>query len=582
MADLDLPVWSIPPNWSTPVTERLAWLTDVMTSRSLAEQRRAVRLTPRRYFDFKINPIGRVRSFFDQWMHRISDEACLLPLWHDKGKLTALAESGDERIALDTRWMEFYEGGIVLLYRDAFTFEAVEIAGIDDTGIDLAAGLDSDWVKGSTVYPVRRALLDVNTRTLNKTATVGDASLGFMVDQANDYDPGAEVLVTYDGYPIVSLEPNRLDDLELQYNRIMEELDNSTGRVRRYDENLRGYQTQFYNWTARGRQQHHELRQTLYRLRGRQKGVWMPSFNQDVVLSANLAPGQGSMDIEKIGYGALGGVIEGRDRVRLKDSNGTYRVVQIDAVNAAPSTDEERLSLAVNSVFTANAGTYASFLELVRMDQDDVEIVHHTDSMGVCEASAAFRSFSRLGAPPAIVYLPQPTVEMSDEACGDGALAPCYTPIQHYDGWDYEISARQTWDIWAGGVGDLYIFNPPGGSGGSALGGIYGSDYMTLFGPGTPNNTGNQVWSARRVNMGDPENPASLEGVGNWNAYLDIGINNYFGTPPESLNHANIYVYMRHWTEPFPGHLVGSLENYTGNGDFIVDIDQTIDWREYR
>src|SRR5690606_19561232 len=40
--------WSFAPDWTDGVTESLAWLTDVLTSETLVEQRRALRQAPRR------------------------------------------------------------------------------------------------------------------------------------------------------------------------------------------------------------------------------------------------------------------------------------------------------------------------------------------------------------------------------------------------------------------------------------------------------------------------------------------------------------------------------------------------------
>ena len=52
MPDIDLPVFAFEPNWRDGVTETLEWLTDVLQSKiSGYEQRRSVRITPRRFFE---------------------------------------------------------------------------------------------------------------------------------------------------------------------------------------------------------------------------------------------------------------------------------------------------------------------------------------------------------------------------------------------------------------------------------------------------------------------------------------------------------------------------------------------------
>lgn len=578
MADIDLPVWTIPPNWSTPVTERLEWLTDVLMSRSLAEQRRAIRLTPRRYFEFVINPVDAVRSYMDQWAHRISDERMLLPLWHDKGKLTEVALTTESRLELDTRWREFVEDGLALLYYNPFTYEVVEISGIDDDGLDLATGLADDWPEGTSVYPLRRAYMDPEINLSAITSRVGESTLEFMVDDENPYDTGAEPLTIHDGYPVVLLEPNRMDNLDQQFGRIMEELDLSIGRIRRYDENARSYQTQFYNWQAKGREAHHELRQTLYRLKGRQKGVWLPSFNEDIVLASNLTAGQNQAIIRKIGYHQLGGVIAGRDRVMIRDDTGTQRVVQING-SANVSATTERLDLTAVAGFVASAGRPGSFLSLVRLDQDTVEITHHTDSAGVSEASVAFRSFSQARTVPAILAAPVPVGEMSDEPCGAAVGVPCELFFPVFDGWDYEISVWiQSNKRYVGG--GLYIHQPVefGGSigGGNSYGGAIGADFYERF-PGELGD-GKSTVNARRVMMGEENRLQSMVGI--WHAFNDIGCINCYGEPaPRHI--VQIQVYWRHWSQQFPGTQVYN-QPWEGNGQLNIEVPIDVDWRDWR
>lgn len=576
MADIDLPVWTIPPNWSTPVTERLEWLTDVLQSRSMAEQRRAIRLTPRRYFEFVINPVDAVRSYVDQWSHRISDERMLLPLWHDKGKLTDDALTAATRLDLDTRWMEFVEGGLALLYYNPFKYETVEIDAIDDDGLDLSVGLADDWPEGTSVYPLRRAYMDPAINLSAITSRVGESTLEFMIDDQNPYDPGAEVLAIHEGYPVVMMEPNRMDALDQQFGRIMEELDLQIGRVRRYDENLRSYKTQFYNWQAKGREQHHKLRQTLYRLKGRQKGVWMPSFNEDIVLAANLTGGQNQMQIQKIGYHQLGGLISGRDRVLIRDNTGTQRLVKLNG-SANVSDTVERLNLTANAGFAANAGRPGSFVELVRLDQDAIEITHHTDSEGVCEVSAAFKSFSPARVPPALLIQETVVAEMSSAACGTALEVPCPLFFAEFDGWDYEVTRLACFSQRVA-LSGWYAHRPVefGGAsgGGNAYGGKKGADWDTTFAPPSALCR----WSARRVLI--PESQRDMSMVGVWHGTSDMGIVNFFGTKPP-LNVATIQFYIRHWSEPFPGNLVFT-KTTTGNGTFTVPMPQAVDWRDWR
>ncbi len=425
-----IPVWTIPPNWKVPIVERLEWLSDVLTSRSGAEQRRSIRLTPRRHFEFQINPLDNVRTFLDLWLHGIGDEECFLPLWHDHAKLTAAAAAASSRLNFDNTYREFVTDGFAILWTDAFTFEVVEISGQDAGGLDLAVPLAVTWNQKASVFPLRRAFLDPEVTSRALTSRVGETKMEFSVNEANAFEGGAETLTLYLGTPVLTIEPNRLDALETQYRRIMDEIDLRIGLRERYDEGGRAFQTQFYNWRVKGRQERYELRQLLYRLNGRQKAVWLPSFNEDVKLTAALTAVQNYVHVSKIGYAYTGGAVAGREYATLIDGTGTRRFVRFTGTGVAPDTTQERLNLSAVSGFAAPAGTTASFLSKMRLDSDELEITHYHDSDGLCEVSAPLKSFKAARVAPAILILPTEAAEMNNYICGepepDNSCVPTY------------------------------------------------------------------------------------------------------------------------------------------------------------
>lgn len=61
VAEVDpVKLWPVPPDWSSPVIERLTWLTDVLTAHNQSEQRRGLRGRPVRSFEYSfLTEIGR-------------------------------------------------------------------------------------------------------------------------------------------------------------------------------------------------------------------------------------------------------------------------------------------------------------------------------------------------------------------------------------------------------------------------------------------------------------------------------------------------------------------------------------------
>lgn len=561
MADIDLPVWSVPPNWINGVTERLEWLSNVHRSKVGSEQRTGVRETPRRFFEFRINPIGGVRSYVDLWLHNQGESECLLPVWHDKAKLSANAADAATRIEFDTTFREYQVGGMAIIFKGAFTFEVVEIDAIDDDGLDLAAPLADPWPHGATVYPIVKCYLDPEVSSDALTSRVGETQMAFQVNQDNHYDPGDETLTIYAGYPLIQVEPNRMDALTTQYARIMETLDEQIGLIARYDSAGRAFPTQFYNWQAKGRQQHHELRQLFYRLHGQQKAVWMPTFNDDIILARDLTAISNRLSVLQIGYALTGGAQPGRNRVMIRGDDGANHVLQISGTTAALGAGEERLTLPGVSGFTAPTGRPGSFLDTYRLDQDVIEIMHHTDSEGVCEVSAAFRAFADTRVITGPLLDPTPVDEMTLTECGTPEEDnPCAVAPEEYDGWDYEITVVASFNIEARSR-DSFISAP-----GTFTYVLNSADSVV----------GNSWTNTTRARMHDGQS-----GVGNWFASTGGDFINPGG--PLAENKATITFGFRHWTEASPT-IWHTRSNVVGNGN-IVDVPpffNTITWADKR
>lgn len=437
MADADLPVFSIRPNWADGITEYLEWKTDIMQGLDGAEQRRALRITPRRLFEIVFNPFNNDRSFMDLFLHRMGDEEFLLPLWHDQASLTAALAQGGNRVSIDNTFREFETGGLAIIYGSTFSYEVVSIESQDDTGLDLAAPTAHAWPVGCKVYPLRVAIFDDTAITsAAKTSTVGDTTLLFRLNRANPYDAGDEDLTIYDGYPMLTVEPNRMDDLSMDYARLTSDYDNDFGLTLRRDETTRAFTTSFYNWQVVGREAHHKLRQLFYRMEGRLKGVWLPTFNADFTLARPLGAADTRVSIEEIGWAYTGGAVNGRTRAIILGSDFQHHPVRFNGLVAPLAEGEERLTLTAAAGFTATTGAYGSFMDTARLDQDRLEIKHHTDSDGVMEVSAALKTFANTRDPAGILLDPIPTSEQSAEPCGTPDSFKC---MMLFQGWYYKI-----------------------------------------------------------------------------------------------------------------------------------------------
>jgi hypothetical protein len=439
IADADLPVWTIKPNWANGIRETLSWLTDVLASTYGPEQRRALRLSPRREFEMTFNPIDAVRSYFDLWLHRMGSFEFMVPLFHDSGRLTTAIVAGAVTIPFDTTYREFDVGDLaIILGDDPFTFDKVAITAVDPDGITVAAGgVTRVWPKRTRIHPLRRSRISDESQASALTNHVGEATLQFQLNQANDLPDEGAWATLYGDYPIIVDPPNRRENLDLTFNRNSLLLDNDLGLRVLSDDAGRAFTVQVDSRMMVGRAEHWAFRQMLYRLRGQQGTVWLPSFNRDIELSQDRLAADAYLNVNKIGYGYTGGVIDGRQHLLI---DGTYPV-KVTGVGVEPSPAEERLNLLAAAGAPLSAGTFGSFMDTCRLASDDIEIMHYTDTDGAAECNLNFKSFRDPRIVPDPISFPIPSTEMSADNCGTPAAeeAACVFLPATFDGWYYKV-----------------------------------------------------------------------------------------------------------------------------------------------
>lgn len=399
------PIAIFRPNWANGIVERLEFLTSVVSTYAGSEQRRRVRLTPRRSFEITYNRSKVERSFFDLWMMNLAAEEVLLPLWHDQGVLTAKAEAGDADLRVDTAFREYLPGGFAVLVKDSFTYEIVEINEVLEDRVTLTEFLVGDWPKNSKLYPLRLATLDPETQGQALSSRVNNVTLLFTLTGPNEIDDEGDWDDFYkvNDLPVLTTEPNRADALDTGWGYSVIEADHQLGLRRRVVMRDSAATTQGYSWWAKGREAQYRVRQLLYRLKGRFQPVYLPTFSDDVVLTAPAPANALWITIQNIGYHITKAIAEGlteddelsrgRRRVLFRHGSNFADAFIYEATPINDGADEE-LTLHPSSYpkIALPAGTPGSFVELARLDQDVLELHHHADSDGLMEVATAFRT----------------------------------------------------------------------------------------------------------------------------------------------------------------------------------------------
>jgi hypothetical protein len=421
VALLDLPTWTVPPDWRNPVLERLEWKASVLASQSGAEQRFGLRIAPRRTFEFGVTVMSRERTLLDLSLGRVGMGEWYLPIWHDGAPLTAAAASGATTLACDTTHREFRAGDAALVRgRDGLTTETVEIASVATGSLGLVgAGLLSDWPAGTRIYPARRARMLDKSGMSRKADRAMTGNVLFLCTEPDDW-PEMDWPVLYGGRGVLTYRPDESADLTMEYSRLASMFDDELSAPAVVDIADIGFTLQQQNFWMHGRADHAELRSIFYALRGRQRPVWLPTHYADLDL-AQAASGA-SLVAARCGFVDYGGPRTGRQHIRIERTDGTASHHLITGASATVGGDESlTIDPALSSPLAVAGVRRISFMQLARLDSDTIEFSHTTDSDGLTTVATAFRSTPETRVATSYEPTPLPNSTQTAWLCGEEA-----------------------------------------------------------------------------------------------------------------------------------------------------------------
>ena len=380
------------PDWSTGVRERLEWMTEIMSSVTMREQRRCLRLSPRREFSVNLIVDGAERQYFDMLIFGWGPRIWALPVWHDIQITTAARIAGDLNVPCSTDGREFVLGGLALLRgATAWDVEVVEIQSVEPTKINLARPLAASWPRGTRIYPAVLGSLEQHPDHLRVTDSAESISAVFRVATASD-SVGITPPTIYRGRPVLETAPDENIDLSRALERMTLMLDNKTGIPKRTDPSGQTFILQAHRSLLHGRAEHVAHRGLLYYLQGRFKALWVPSFADDLTVVTALVYTSPALTVRSTGYARFGITSKTRRDIRIELHDGTtfHRHIVAAAIIDA-QTEQLEMDSPLDRNVSPGEVRRISYMTLCRLDQDAVEIQHDTDADGVAQSQFMLR-----------------------------------------------------------------------------------------------------------------------------------------------------------------------------------------------
>lgn len=386
-------IWSFYPTWEGGITETLEWKTNVIAGPLGDEQRRSLRISPRRSFQLQLIANDQERRYLDMLAFSWGSRNWAVPVWNDVQELQTTVQMGDQYVPCQTFGRDFRVGGLMLFRGDdAFSFETAEISQITEVGLTLDRPVLSGWPKYTKIYPVRSARFAEQPVVTRLTDQAVSVACNFQISEVSDWapSPGDE---TYRGYPVFRLPTEETESLTSTYLRFLQTLDNGTGLPRYIDTANLALTAQAYRWLMFGRNEQAAMRSLLYYLKGQFRSVWVPTHSEDFVLARMIPFDSVAMDVEFVGYTQFGYLQPGRRDIMITLYDGRVFFRRITASQEiSPGVERLAIDTALGFDLLPSMVYRISYMARCRLEADTVEIDHQTDSDGVAACRVVFRS----------------------------------------------------------------------------------------------------------------------------------------------------------------------------------------------
>jgi hypothetical protein len=391
---LRLNAWSLPPNWTEPLTETLAWLTDVQIAVAGTVTRTPLRDAPRRSWEFAVLADRVERRWVEHALFDWSGRVWALPVFVDTVWLGTFVPIGTMQIACDTTGLDVVGGGLAMLWRDVATYELVEVAQIASDRIGLRAPTRRAWPIGTRLIPCRTARLTDAPELRRHTDRLVSTQLRFEATEPCDW-PAVLPATRYRGFPVLEHRSDETRDPSASLARRVDLLDGEIGRTQVDDLSGLTWTTQSHAWRLIGRTERAAHRNLLYALQGRAEALWLPTWTDDLEVIETI--GETALTLTVVACGVSRSLRQqaGRRHLRVELTDGAvfYRAIEASSelvLGNGAAGERLRLDTALGRVIPPERVRLVCWMALVTLASDTVELQHHADSNGLLDCAVTF------------------------------------------------------------------------------------------------------------------------------------------------------------------------------------------------
>lgn len=368
------------PNWSNAPEVTLSYKTDIFTSRSGLEQRRALRSTPRRRVDFTSLAHRDDMQRFSRLMATKQNADFLFPDWLNVTRTHGI-NSGSLYLSLRDLPPAWLKIGAKAFLCDGDTQTQVVIASVEAYTVELLAPVSQDYSETAVLRPAFSGLLATINSTVNTSNTVTvqvsyDVTPGSVPNSENLFFP-----FVVDGKEVFSFPWNWGETVAAEYSWQIENVDFDRGVISTHRPVDFGKVAQTATVLRDGGYQIDYMQRFIERQKGQRGQFWMPTGTEDMLVVSDIPNGATTVTVAGTDvandYG-LSDVYRGV-ALHLRDGRKVYR--KINSIITSGGNSVLSLSAAVAFAIPATSVAKASWMSMARFASDEVTLEYLSDSV---------------------------------------------------------------------------------------------------------------------------------------------------------------------------------------------------------
>lgn len=292
---MSVPIFDLPPNWTSGYQITREYRTELQISRGLKEVRRADRSVPRKSLQFTTLMAGRDKRKFDAFLATWQGFRFYMPEYVRFVDTTTDLAPTEISVQLERipPWIQL--GTVVLLsYDEKLSARIVDRLVPETNRIEFQAP-DADgmtWPAGTRIYPALFGSLQdsISQRRINDRLSENMIMFNVVPGSEPATRNLAAPTVVFDGVEVWDKEPNWTGTPNITVATGVENVDAGVGLVQPFNFAPFTQRVTRYSYLNRGYEEVEATHAFLERMRGQQGVFWCPTWEADLeVLPGNVA-----------------------------------------------------------------------------------------------------------------------------------------------------------------------------------------------------------------------------------------------------------------------------------------------------